>query len=122
MRKVLTVLVLFIFSFACLAAGDEWTRADTERQVVYLALHIIDWGQTRNIAKNPVLYREVNPILGKHPSMNKVNGYFIVGVLVHTGIAYVLPAEWRKRFQCVTIGIETGYAVHNYATGIKMNF
>lgn len=103
-------------------AHDEWTTSDTKRQAVYLTLHTIDWAQTRYIAKNPDKWRELNPLIGEHPSVGRVDGYFATGALLHTGIAYVLPEKWRKGFQYVTIGIEAGITARNYHLGIKTSF
>ena len=122
MKKLFLLLVLLASSNTAFAGHDEWTADDTKRQAVYLSLHTIDWGQTRNIAKNPELYREVNPVIGEHPSTGRVDGYFVATALLHTGIAYVLPAEWRKGFQYVTIVIEAGVTNRNRNLGIKIDF
>lgn len=119
-------LILVLLSVAMCAppapAADSWTPADTRREAAYLALHITDWGQTRNIAKNPKRFHELNPVLGEHPSVAEVDRYFIAAAAVHAAVAYALPAEWRSGFQYVTIGIEAGVTAMNCRTGIRVDF
>ena len=63
LKLIFAALLLVSFS----SQADEWTESDIKYEAAYLALHTVDWGQTRNIAKNPSRYSEVNPVLGKHP-------------------------------------------------------
>lgn len=121
MKKIIVSLILLGLANVAVA-HDEWTADDTKRQVAYYVLHTVDWGQTRDIAKNPKMFHELNPIIGEHPTIGRVNGYFVTTALIHTGIAYILPAEWRKGFQYVTIGVEAGVTSMNYKTGIRVNF
>lgn len=116
------LLLAIILMFPSVSFADEWTSDDTKRQAVYLTLHAVDWMQTRHIAKNPTLFSESNPLLGRHPSVSKVNKYFIATALMHTGISYALPPEYRKVFQYITIGVQAGYVTHNYNVGVKIGF
>lgn len=114
-------LFLFLLSFnAC--AFDEWSEADKTREAVYLTLHIIDWGQTRTIAKNPDKYYEYNSMIGKHPSPGRVDGYMATSALLHIGITKILPAEYRAPFQYITIGFKCGLVAHNISAGINVSF
>ena len=117
---MLKFLLLFCISFHAFA--DEWTSADTKHELVYLVLHSTDWMQTRYISKNPSYLYEQNNILGKHPSIAKVNNYFAATALMHFGVAYLLPREYRRSFQYITMGVEIGAITHNYQIGIKLNF
>ena len=112
-------LILFLPS-VCFA-GD-WTTADTVRQGVFTGLTVIDWAQTRYIAKHPVEFGETNGILGKEPSVGKVNNYFATAIIGHAAISYILPPAWREGWQYVWIGIEGQKTYHNYSIGIKLSF
>ena len=114
------ILALLLVSTSAIA--DEWTTADTKREAAYLTLHTLDWAQTRNIARNPNKWQEQNAILGKHPSISQVDRYFIATGALHFAVAYYLPAEYRKVFQYVTIGIEGRVVVHNFSIGIVAKF
>ena len=119
--KVLLLSICIIFlNFSVVNA--EWTATDTAFQLAYTTLHVVDWGQTLDIAKNPDKWHETNPILGKHPSIGRVNTYFITTLIGHTFISYILPKNYRRIWQCVWIGIEGGYVAHNYHMGIRVNF
>lgn len=101
---------------------DEWTDDDTRREAVYIALHIMDWAQTRTIARNPDRWNEVNPILGEHPSVGRVDAYFAVMALSHMAVSDVLPTEYRDTWQYLSIGFEAGFVGHNLSLGIGVWF
>jgi len=136
-------LFLLLLAFVPTVHAAEWTSDDTNREVAYQVIQDIDWLQTRNIAKSPcfVLVKhhfgpygqyyydkvpgpiyEQNNYLGPHPSMGAVNRYFLVMSVVHLGISYLLPREYRAPFQYITIGMESGYVAHNLSVGIHITF
>ena len=91
---------------------------------IYWSLHIVDWGQTRYIAKSPKYY-ELNPILGRNPSVGKVNTYFTVTGILHTTVSYLLwryKPRWWKWFQVITITSQATVVYHNFSIGIKLDF
>lgn len=119
-RWLLTVLLVHV-----LCAGVEasdWTEADTAREVAYLALHVMDWGQTLDIADHPERFYERNPVLGRHPSRGDVNRYFIITGLLHPVVSYMLPRGWRDGWQYVTIGVEVGCVGANARLGVGFGF
>lgn len=104
------------------AQADEWSRADLQREAAYLALHITDYAQTRTIAQHPEQWHEQNSILGLHPSAGQVDRYFLLTGIAHVALAHLLPADWRKDFQVLTIGIEFGAVSNNFSLGISATF
>ena len=118
----MNTILAFLLFVSTSAFADEWTSTDTKREAVYLTLHTLDWAQTRNIARNPDKWYEQNAVLGKHPSVSQVDRYFITTGVLQFAIAYYLPAEYRKAFQYVTIGIEGGAVAHNFSIGISARF
>jgi len=108
--------------------GGDWTADDTARQAGYLVLHVADWGQTRNIVRRadtgcdgaPTCI-ERNPILGRNPSIKRVDSYFLFTAVAHTAISYALPPAWRRGWQYVTIGVEAGVVGYNYSIGLKID-
>jgi hypothetical protein len=102
-------------------AFDEWTKKDTEYQLVFTTLLFVDHMQTREIVKSDYYY-EANPILGRYPTMEEVEVYHALCALGHAGIAYMLPEEYRRVWQCVWIGIETHSVYRNYQVGIRIEF
>lgn len=112
-----SLLVMFAI-LPSLAFADDWSTPDTRRESVYMVLHATDWAQTRCIARNGG--QEQNRFLRNHPS--RIDSYFALTALAHYGIARVLPADWRRGFQFITIGIQAGTVAHNYSIGISARF
>lgn len=87
---------------------------------VLLTATAVDWAQSRTIASRPGPggYTEGNPLLGHHPSRDRVNLYF----------AGVLAAEalWADRLPpavlCTLAAVEVGVVAHNAYLGIRLTF
>lgn len=103
------------------ARAEKFSSEDWARQAAFWTLLAIDYGQTRDIKNNPGMY-ETNPLLGKHPSDERIRNYFIGAAIGHAAIAYVLPREYRVAWQWVWIGVEAGYVAHNYNIGLRTDF
>lgn len=99
-----------------------WTKTDTAREVVWMALHAVDWGQTLEIARNPRDYSEMNPVLGDHPSVGKVNLYMGAWAVAHPLVSYLLPRTWRDTWQYLTIGVSFTCTANNFNLGLKVKF
>jgi len=117
---VLFIILLVVVSCAC--PRSDWTRADSMREASYLALHVLDWGQTLDIADHPEKFYERNPILGEHPSRGEVNRYFAAGMVLHPVVSYLLPRPYREWWQYSTIGLEMVVVGNNARIGIGMGF
>lgn len=124
MFKFMLVFILL----ASPAYADDWSKADIQREAVYLVLHTIDLGQTRWLVKNPCDIPnctdpryETNKILGKYPSVGEVNRYFVGAAILQIGIAHVLPAEYRKWWQYLSIVEKGAFVGHNYRIGIRVD-
>lgn len=115
MFKLLFLLLISLPSFA-----SDWTDADKKREAVYLALHFIDYKQTLALPNQG--RPELNPILGRHPSRDRVDLWFASGAILHVLIADVLPAEYRKMFQYLTVGAEGSVVLRNHFIGVEARF
>jgi len=122
MKKLITMAILIILTGCAHYQPDPWREEDTERLVASTVLQAVDWRQTKHIAKNGHKFYECNPYLGKHPSQNKVDLYFAASFAGKTLGAYLLPEDWRRRWQWVCIGISAGCVGYNYSIGIEMEF
>jgi hypothetical protein len=82
-----------------------------------LVLLWADWTQTQTIARNPGTWRELNPILGAHPSPAAVSLYFIV-----VAIAAVLFVQIRHRLivpaLCCMIVVQAAFVGRNIYLGL----
>ena len=110
---------------------DKMTKQDIALEATWLTLHTLDYGQTLNIAKEPNKYYEINPILGRHPSEEKVHAYMLTGMIVHPIITYMLPREVdvmgfkvpaRTIWQAVSIGTSGALVINNFNIGLRVSF
>lgn len=115
MKKVCIIMIL-----ACMGCspGKQWTKQDTYRHATLTGLMVIDWQQTREIAENPDKYWEINPLVGKHPSVGKVDRYFVSSWLIKTGVAWAFP-KYRTKWQWFCIGVSASLVGHNFRIGLK---
>ena len=103
-------------------AYAEWSKQDQQRQLAYTALHMVDWGQTLDIADSLKDYYETNPILGEHPSRSEVNTYMATSLAKHWLIARRLTPKKRRVFQWTTIVVKGLYITNNKRIGLSVNF
>lgn len=118
--RIVSVAVILALCAAAPARAGEWLGEDTARQAAVMLLFAADWTQTRQIAANPDRYRELNPLLGPHPTRAQVDAHFASVVVGHAVIAYLLPHEWRAAWQWITIGVESATVYHNYRIGLRI--
>ncbi len=117
--KLGIILLLLLIPTTVLA---EWTTQDTILEISWQGLHLVDWGQTLDIAKHPNQFNEINPIIGKHPSTSTVNTYMACSAISHALISYILPKKYRPYWQIGSIAVTSSLIYHNYSIGLKINF
>ena len=84
---------------------------------------VMDWGQTRYVANHHQQYEEiVNPFLGKHPSIGRVNAWFVGSLAVNNGIMVALPEKYRPYYAGVVTAYEARLVIRNNSIGIKIDF
>jgi len=107
-----------------------WDKEDTVMQVAVVSLLLADMSQTLYISDHGDEYRELNPILGEHPSKNEVYTYFALGIIAHTAISYLIekipfienPKKWRRIWQGSFIIVEGGVVARNSMIGIGFSY
>ena len=104
------------------AKADTWDTTDKVLGVTALTLEVMDWGQTREIAKNPKQWYEKGHFLPEHPSVAEVNKHFISSIIMATLIADALPSPYRKAWLASAIVFEFRSVRNNHLLGIKMSF
>jgi len=122
MKRLLALqLVVFIlFSSSCKA--EEWETRNKWIGGAALALHIADWRQTRYITEHPQIYREMNPLLGPHPSKAEVDRFFLLTGIGTYLIADYLQGDTRTTFLSVFSVLKFSAVYNNYSIGIKLEF
>lgn len=92
--------------------------------ILALIFHVADWAQTRVIAKRPEHWRELNPILGVHPTRKAVNAYFATaGLLLSALAAALLVGPYQNLGAWLLTGwvlVGGGAVVRNHFLGIKV--
>lgn len=120
MKKLLFVLLMVLSGQVMAAqefdATDKWLLAASTMALA------ADWSQTRYIAKHPDKFSEKNPILGKHPSTQRVDVYFAASIAANYFIANALPSAYRKTWLTGVTVFELGFVRHNYSIGIRSHF
>ena len=111
-------LLCAVFSAPTLAA-DPWTPQEQQAGVTLGALMLVDYLQTRQIAKYPEQYHEVNVILGQHPSLGKVNNYFAIASVFTYVLMDALPTEYRRWMLAAGITAEAAVIGSNFNLGLK---
>lgn len=117
-----TLLAISLALAGTSAQGADWDAADKVLLATALGSLGADWAQTRYIARNPVQFHETNPLLGSHPSVGKVNGYFALAAVGTVGISLALPPTYRKVFLGGVTLLEMSVVIRNNSIGIGMSF
>lgn len=122
MRKMIIALLAVLASTS--AQASTWTSEDTAWELAYLASHVADWGQTRDISAQcqTGAYYETNPVMGKCPTSNLVNTYFLGTALAHLAVAHMLPTKYRRTFQSTTFAMQMGFVTNNANIGLSIKF
>lgn len=122
MRTTMHFVICLLLTFAlssCAVCTGGWTPKDTAMELASEGILAVDWHQTQQIAKQPERFYEHNPILGVHPSIAKVNTYFIGWMVLHPFVSCALPPGSRFWWQALTIGVEGKTVVKNHEIGLK---
>ncbi len=120
------ILLLLASIAPSVSATEEdsrvWDNTDKLLAATALIATTVDWAQTRYIARHPRQYRELNPILGQHPSTGKVDRYFALSIVAGSAIAIALPSKYRKVWLGGITLVEVGFVIHNHHIGIRADF
>lgn len=103
-------------------AADAWDATDKTLAAIAVTAAVIDWGQTRTIARNPDTWYERNNLMGPHPTVGEVDKHFAVGIVAGALIAHFLPATARKWFLGGVAAIEIGVVANNHSIGIRVDY
>jgi hypothetical protein len=95
--------------------------AETALLVAAQALIVADALQTLDVKNHPDL-REMNPLLGSHPSDARILG-MAAGAMLGTAVAwYLLPSPWRDVLTIGIVGYELPNTIRNAALGCRIGF
>ena len=87
--------------------------------VATIILLVIDYRQTLDIKHHPDI-EEVNLILGKHPTDQRINSYFVI-VIISLWIAVsLLPELYYLTLLLIICCLEVYITIANYRLGLKV--
>ena len=125
---LLIASVVTLYAAKCSALDlvpENWTTADTARQVAYTAILAMDAGQTADIQnhddlveKNPV----INGMFGDNPTSGQTAAYFVGAGVAHYAVAAMLKPKYRRYWQTVTISINSAVVANNFNLGLSWGF
>jgi len=117
-------LLLLLLSLIGDARAESWSKWDTALGSAAVTTLVIDWDQTRYMAKYPGEFREDGTIakrfIGESPTVGQVDRYFLASIATTLLIADWLSPPLRKGFLALTTVVQIGYVSHNYRIGVKM--
>ncbi len=118
-------IILMLIALAYLAdiskAHAAWTPQDTQRELTYDSLLMLDATQTKAAMSKPG-FRETNPLLGSHPSSGSINKHFAEAGIIHAAVSYLSPTIYRKSWQWGSLFIEGLVVAHNAYLGASLKF
>lgn len=124
------------------AEVEPWTREQVVLEVAFAGLAAVDLRQTLELIDRQGQAqaqrrrclestesctfgcepRELNPVLGKHPTKQAAVAWMVSAVVLHGVVSYILPQRLRTRWQYVTIGWEGSVVWRNWQTGLRFGF
>jgi hypothetical protein len=113
-------VLLIIFSLSVVSCSGIRPYSATEAATDILI--VSDWAQTLQISEHPERWEEHNPLLGSHPSKERVNWSIGGALLANTVIHRVLPTKWLGKYQLCLIVAESTAVIGNYQLGIRTKF
>jgi hypothetical protein len=124
MKAMLLSLLLTILTITPAWAWQDWSKSDQQMFVASSIAITADWMTTRWAADNnwPNGTWEKNYVMGRHPSVDTVDTYFVVMLISNYIIADALPERYRSfyfTFRTVTHG---SAALGNVELGWRMRF
>lgn len=119
-------MLLSLLLLPVMLGAEEWfeplNRNEVIAETAFVGLAVLDWNQTLQIAKHPDRYSETNPVIGHHPSTERVNLLMPAGIVLHALVTYALPRKYRPFWQYVWIGEETACVYQNWKSGLTVRF
>lgn len=115
-------LVAAVLALVCGCAHAQWTTEQKAMSGAFLTLWAADYGQTRTIAQHPERWVEYNPVIGKHPTLGRVNLYFLAAPIISGVLLDNVSSTERTWALRVLTSLEVGLVAHNAHIGIRASF
>lgn len=117
--KILTVFMA-LTCFSCTTTPAKWTKSEKVKEACWMILHAVDYKQTQYAMGKPNEFKELNPLLGEHPSEGRLNTFALVGAILHIASTHYI--ENRSIWLNITLGIKIICVGNNFYVGAKVEF
>jgi len=123
-QAIIVIILVLIFAVPTKSyAGEPWDNTDKVLYTLDLAVTLMDYKQTMQIARegpdtNWNVY-ETNPILGKHPTEQEVTIYFVGREIMKYYIADYLKPSYRKIFLIASFFATKTLVQRNLTLGLR---
>lgn len=101
---------------------DDWTKTEKQLFAANTALITLDYATTYNLLYQQENFREINPLLGEHPSKEKL----VLFALSKIALSYVLVDrlnhDKRKKLLITFTAINLIGPVNNFTLGARIQF
>jgi hypothetical protein len=122
MRLLLGIFLSVLLSLPVYAESQEWTPEEKLWGATTGVLLLGDWATTNNMThRYNEKYHENNPLLGRNPTANTVNLYFLV-VAPAVFLAADYFGEYRKEILQATSALELIIVGNNLRIGLHFQF
>ena len=88
-------------------------------ELAYQTALYADYRTSRYIVQHPETFHESNPLLGRHPSMDKLKLACAFTAVGHWAISEMIPDRYRNAWQGVTLSLQVGVVSNNLAIGLR---
>lgn len=117
--KALLLALTLLTGYA--QAADPFTKGQVAGIAALGLVTYQDYKQTLDIKNHPGMY-EVNPLLGRHPSDERVRNYFVGASLTTLAVLYVMPSKYRKYVIVGGLAMELSVTQGNKRLGLRGAF
>lgn len=117
MRKIILAVALLLISVEI--------KADNYKQYlvhVGAGLIVIDYLQTREVAKNPDKYKEVGLLISDQPTMREVNQVYAVQLAGHYALDRYFKGDAKLIYNSMMIGSRLIAVIYNRRIGITIEW
>jgi hypothetical protein len=122
MRIFLSILFLLLPTHSY-AEYNDWSDTDKKLYIASQVAIAGDWMTTRYGSRHPIYNtHETNMFLGMHPSVGKVNNYFVGLLVSNYYITDYVDPKYRSLYLAFRITTHGSATIHNINLGWKLAF
>jgi hypothetical protein len=122
LRILIITLSILLFVGKAYSA-DPWSKLEIWNEVAFEVINAADFYSTNRILNDhPTTAMEMNPLLGSHPSYDKLLGVAIGTAVIHPIVTHFMPKKYRPYWQYSFIIIKAGAVANNYHVDLGFHF